>query len=146
MKELITIDQYFTDFITKKNRRIEYPADFTQEIQDNAVKLLEKVNAFLAEIGVMNSRQVTSGWRPDAINSATPNAAKKSLHMRGLAVDILDDKDQTLAKLVLTKPDVLRKYGLFVESPDHTKGKNTNWCHLDCSPERSDRPSRMFIP
>jgi len=144
MQELITLDAYFTDFISKKDRRKQYPNDFNQQIQDNAVKLLAKVNAFLNELGI-ESAQVTSGWRPPSVNANTPNSAKRSLHMMGLAVDILDDKDQSLAKLVPNKSDLLRKYGLWVEDKDSTRGKNTNWCHLDCG-QRTDRPIRSFRP
>lgn len=120
----------------------KYPArfkdpEFTLEVMDNAQKLLDKVNAFLAEIGVKEVK-VSSGFRPSAVNAATPGAAKKSSHLIGKAVD-LEDSDGKLDDLVASKPDLLRKYGLFQEDPKSTKG----WLHLDCA-DRPDRPSRQF--
>lgn len=136
--ELITLEAYLM------GREKLYPSEYTQEVQDNAKRLLLNVNAFLVELGV-KSAKVTSGFRPAAINGALPNSAKRSYHMLCLAVDILDNKNQDLAHLVSSRPDLLRKYGLFLESPDATKGKNTNWVHLDLG-TRADRPSRIFIP
>jgi len=140
----ITINDYFTDFVTKQDRRKLYPNEFTDEIQTNAEELLEKVNAFLTELSV-ESAQVTSGWRPESVNVKITNAAKKSAHMIGKAVDILDNKNQDLVQLVANHPNLLRKYGLFMEDMNSTRGKNTNWLHLDVM-ARSDRPSRTFLP
>lgn len=142
--DVITLDMYFTDFITKKDRRKEYPNDFTPEILANAKKLLVQINAILIDLGIEKA-QVSSGWRPEAINNKTTNAAKKSYHMLGLAIDILDNKNQDLSKLVASKPDLLKKYNLWLEDSASTKGKNTNWCHMDLG-TRSDRPVRIFKP
>jgi hypothetical protein len=65
--------------------------------------------------------------------------------MTGKAIDILDDKPQSLANKILTNPDLLKKYDLWLEDPAHTKGKNTNWVHLDMG-NRTERPLRMFKP
>jgi hypothetical protein len=65
--------------------------------------------------------------------------------MQGRAIDLLDNKEQSLAKLVQSRPDLLKKYDLWLENPDFTKGKNTNWVHLDMG-TRNDRPSRQFNP
>jgi uncharacterized protein YcbK (DUF882 family) len=142
MNNPITLDMYFTDFVTKQDRRKQYPDEFTKDIEANAQAL--KVNAFLTEIGI-TSAQVTSGWRPASVNNKVTNAAKKSYHMLGMAVDILDNKNQDLAKLVANSAVLLRKYGLFMEDMNATKGQNTNWCHIDMG-TRSDRPSRIFLP
>lgn len=144
MQEVISLDLYFRDYLTKKDRRLEFPSEFTPEILANAKKLLAQVNALLKELGIKKG-DVTSGWRPAAINSQTQNAAKKSYHMLGLAVDLLDNKNQDLANLVGSRPDLLKKYNLWLEDPKSTKGKNTNWVHLDIG-VRADRPSRVFIP
>lgn len=144
MNDIISLDLYFTDFITKKDRREIYKSQFKSEYQDNAIKLLLQVNALLNDLGIKTT-DVTSGWRPESVNIDTPNAAPHSAHMIGLAIDILDDKDQNLAKLVSSRPELLRQYNLFQENPTYTKGKNTNWCHLDIV-NRPDRPSRQFIP
>lgn len=138
IKKLITLEQY------AMGRDKLYPTEWTKEVQDNAKKLLEKVNALLSELGI-EKVSVSSGFRPAAINNKITNAAKKSAHMIGKAVDIMDNKNQDLAKLVANSPILLRKYGLFMEDLNSTRGQNTNWVHLDII-ERSDRPSRVFKP
>jgi hypothetical protein len=141
----ITLNEY----ITASGR---YPdrlnsSELTKSVKTNATTLLEKVNALLLDLGVSGPFSVSSGFRPSAVNGATPNAAKGSLHQSGQAIDIVDDKKQTLAKLVQSKPELLKKHGLWLEHPNNTIGKNTNWCHLDMdSTIRKDRPVRVFIP
>lgn len=125
-------------------REKTYASELTQEIINNTNELLDKVNALLFELGIKKA-SVSSGWRPAAINSQTPNAAKKSLHMIGKAVDILDDSNQTLGKAILTNPNLLTKYGLWMEDLSSTKGKNTNWVHLDIG-VRKERALRIFKP
>jgi len=144
MKQIISLDLYYTDFVTKKDRRIQYATDFTEEINNNSIILLDKINHLLNELGI-DKGDVTSGWRPPSINAKTANAAKRSAHMMGKAVDLLDNHNQDLAKLIGSRPDLLRKYDLFMEDMNSTRGQNTNWCHLDYM-ARSDRPSRIFIP
>jgi len=144
MKELISLDLYFTDFVTKKDRRVLYPNEYNDNIKNNAIKLLGLVNQLLNDLGI-ESADVTSGWRPSQINNKTTNAAKKSYHMLGMAIDILDNHNQDLCKLVSNRPDLLKKYGLWMEDHGSTKGINTNWCHLDMG-TRQDRPSRVFLP
>lgn len=144
MQEVINLDLYFRDYVTKSDRRQQFAAECTPEVLANAKKLLIQVNALLIELGIKKA-DVTSGWRPASINSQTQNAAKKSFHMLGLAVDILDDSKQNLANLVASRPDLLKKYNLWLEDPKSTRGKNTNWVHLDLG-VRADRPSRIFLP
>lgn len=137
-KPYITLEQYLM------GREKLYPAELTQEIINNINELLDKVNCVLFELKVEKT-SVSSGWRPAAINATVANAAKKSLHMTGKAIDILDNKQQSIANLILSRPDLLKNYGLWIEDPAHTKGKNTNWVHLDTG-ARKDRPLRMFKP
>ena len=59
--------------------------------------------------------------------------------------DILDDDNQSLGKAILTNPDLLKRYGLWLEDIAHTKGKNTNWVHLDTG-TRKERDLRVFKP
>lgn len=129
------------DLITSSGR---YPSrrtssDLTQEVRINLERLLPLVNALLLDLGVTQAK-VSSGFRPAAVNAKIPGAAKKSLHMRGLAVD-LTDPEGTLAKLLLAKPNLLDKYGLWLENPTHTPG----WMHLDLG-TRAARPLRIFNP
>lgn len=137
-KQFITIEQYFM------GRDKQFPQELTEEVLNNAVILLEKVNAILLELKISTAK-VSSGWRPAAINANVANSAKKSHHMTGKAIDIFDDKQQSLATKILSQPDLLKKYDLWLEDPSHTQGKNTNWVHLDIG-TRSDRPLRMFKP
>ncbi len=109
----ISLDLYFTDFVTKADRRKQYASDFTQEINNNAIILLDKVNSLLGELGITTGN-VTSGWRSPSINAKTANAAKRSAHLIGKAVDLADNHNQDLAKLVASRPDLLRKYDLFI--------------------------------
>lgn len=141
---MITLSDYLTASGTYPSRATH--KELTEAYKSNAVKLLEAVNSFLDEIGYTGPRKVSSGFRPSEVNSSTPGAAKKSLHMQCLAIDILDDSKQTLAKLCQANPKIMKKYGIFLENPEYTKGKVSNWTHLDISPTRSDRASRMFNP
>lgn len=131
----------FNNYVTANGK---YPDRLNSEELNDTVKanikvLLNDVNAFLKEIGVENAI-VSSGFRPSAVNGTIPGAAKKSLHLQGLAIDI-KDVDGSIAKKAQAKPDIMRKYGIFLENPSFTKG----WCHLDKG-RRSDRPSRIFNP
>jgi hypothetical protein len=42
--------------------------------------------------------------------------------MIGKAVDLLDNSNQDLAKLIASRPDLLRKYELFMEDMRSTRG------------------------
>lgn len=118
--------------------------------RENAAFLLKKVNALLKDLHLLwpdwnFEAEVSSGFRPSSLNEKIPNAAKKSLHMTGRAIDLKDiDGSFKLAFQPLIDPDhaaLLRKYGLFMEHPNWTK----TWVHFDIGP-RADRPSRVFIP
>lgn len=139
-KEIIGLKDYITASGAYPDRMND--KELTSDYKDNAVKLLNKVNQLLTELGI-TSAKVSSGFRPSSVNAATANSAKKSLHMICQAIDILDDKDQSLSKLILTRPDLLDKYELWIEDPASTVGKNTNWVHIDCG-VRSARQLRMF--
>lgn len=115
--------------------------EFTDEIKSNIRKLLPPVNALLNELGI-NKVDVSSGFRTSASNQATANAAKRSNHMLGLAVDIVDDKNQSLGKKITL--ELLEKHDLYLEDLSATIGKNTNWCHLQVAKTKSGR--RVFKP
>lgn len=133
------------DYLTASGR---YPdREFHPEVNDaNAARLLSAVRCLLQDIGYTAPVNVSSGFRPSAVNAAIGNASKKSLHTQCLAIDLLDDKNQSLGKRIAERPDVLRLYGLFIEDLESTRGTRTNWVHLDLSPTRADRPSRSFKP
>lgn len=116
------------------------------EVQANAAILLERVNALLAVVNeshpgiaaAMNPH-VNSGWRPAAYNATVPNAAVKSKHITGQAID-LADPDGELDELLLAHPNLLEMAGLWQEHPLATK----NWCHVQSVPPRSG--NRVFYP
>lgn len=139
--ELITLH----DWLTTSGAHPEREKEATDEVKMNALDLIAKVDAFLDELGWTGMRQLSSGFRPEAVNAATPNAALHSGHESGHAMDISDDSNQTLCKLVMSRPDLLKKYGLMMEDINSTKGHSTNWCHLDTVP-RHPRPSCIFLP
>ena len=132
---MINLNDYLTSSGKYKDRANS--EECTKEVKDNAVILLNKVNQLLKELGIDNV-VLSSGFRTSASNSATPNAAKKSLHMSGKAVDIADPKHE-IAHKILARPDLLTKYVLWMEDIAATPG----WCHLD-NGVRPDRPLRIF--
>ena len=112
--------------------------EVTTEVIKNIETLLSKLNPLLQELSLKPT--VSSGFRPSDVNAAIPNAAKRSLHMQGLAVD-LADADGKIDALIESRDDLKKKYGLWQESPVHTHG----WCHLDCR-DRGSRDKNTFIP
>lgn len=139
MKQIITLEDLLTSS-GKYPERLQ-SKELTDTIKSNGIKLLNKVNPFLEELGISIAK-VSSGFRPSDVNKKIPNAAKASLHQSGFAIDIVDDSKQSLCKLIESKPELLKKYSLWMEHPDATKG----WTHLDCSESRADRPIRIFKP
>lgn len=136
----ITLQEY----LTSSNK---YPArarsgEVTLEVIANAEKLLKAVNALLEDLKWDKPVSISSGFRTSAANAGIVNAAKKSAHMTGEAIDISDDKNQSLCK-ACTK-EMLEKHGLYREDSDYTKGNNTNWTHLQIRPTKSGK--RIFQP
>lgn len=128
----ISLEAFFEDPKTGEDRRLKYPNDYTNEILENAKITLQKINALLADLGIVSAR-VSSGWRPSSINSSIPGAAKRSLHTIGKAIDIVDTTGELDKLLEEDKSqDLLEKYGLWQEHPDAT----STWSHIDCG----DRP------
>jgi len=121
-----------------KGRDKQFAAELTDEIRQNARTTIALANAMLEEAGVLDC-EVSSGWRPAAVNAVTKGAAKKSNHMLGLAVDIVDI-DGKLGKWALSNLKVLERLGLWLEHPTATRG----WLHVQTVPPRSGR--RVFQP
>lgn len=140
------------DILTASGRYPSRATDpgLTDAIKANVSELQRRVNALLDDLGWTAHRDVTSGFRPAAAN-ASAGGAKKSAHMNGEALDLLDDAKQSLARAIMLDAEthgyqsLLHKHDLWLEHPDHTKGTRTNWAHLDMK-ERRDRPVRVFKP
>lgn len=136
---MITLEQYFM------GRDKSHKDELTPEIINKAKTLLDKVNRLLLIIVWDEEVEITSGWRPESLNAKVKGASKKSAHTLGMAIDIKDDKKQSLAKRIRENIDMLKILGLWLENPDFTKGQNTNWVHLDFK-VRSERPENIFNP
>jgi hypothetical protein len=134
---MLTVDDIMTSS-GKYPDRAKSP-ECTQEVKDNAVRLIVAINSLLEDMGITEV-VVSSGFRTLAANMALTNSAKHSLHMAGMAVDI-EDKDGSLKTLIESKPDLLHTYQVWMENPNSCPG----WCHLDIG-IRADRALRIFIP
>lgn len=115
----------------------KYASSYTKEISDNLDKLLIPINELRYKYG--KAMVVSSGWRPPAVNEATSNAAKKSNHLMGLAVDIRD-VDGKLRDWCIENLEFIASLGLFLEDFRWTRG----WVHFQCVPPGSGK--RVFIP
>lgn len=134
---MITLADYWM------GRDKQYANALTADIVRNAEDLLKRVNVLLADYRFdtndTDHLHVNSGWRPPQVNAATPNAAPRSHHMTGRAIDIADPEG-ALDEWCLTHPDTLRRLGLYQEHPSATK----SWCHLQSVAPRSGR--LVFYP
>lgn len=139
---MITLNDYLTS--SGKFPERAKSKELTPELLKNAQSYVDAMNDICTELGV-TPPPFSSGFRPLTVNAATVNAAKASYHLKCLAGDFEDDANQTFGKLLASRPDLLRKYGLFLEDLKSTKGKFTNWAHTDKG-KRADRPSRIFKP
>jgi hypothetical protein len=124
-----------SDYWMKRDRL--FASELTADIVGNAAVLIERVHKLLKVFG--EERDITSGWRPPAVNGNTPGAALKSKHMTGQAVD-LADPDGDLDEWCLEHQDMLELHKLWLEHPSATKG----WCHLQSIPPKSGK--RVFYP
>ena len=139
---MITLTHYFM------GRDKKYAADLGHDIREAAAKTVSQVNLLLGqakeqgvtlELHPSTGTLVSSGWRPPAVNKATPGAALRSKHMTGHAIDIYDP-DGDLDEWCLNHLHALESLGLYLEHPSATKG----WCHLQTLPPRSG--NRVFYP
>lgn len=130
------------DYVTSNGKYPERATsiDLTEEVKSNALELLSTVDQFLTELNFEGVLKISSGFRPAAVNAATAGSAKRSLHMSGRALDI-EDPDGLLDQAIKARPELLDKYGLWLENPEFTPG----WAHLDMG-NRSARPIRIFLP
>lgn len=135
--EFITVN----DILSSSGRykeRLKSP-ELTVDVRVNATELARKVNKLLNDLGYKGKVSVSSGFRPASVNSKIKNAAKRSLHQIGRAVDL---RTQEVGLLLTKKPELLKKHELWLEDLSATK----TWTHLDDSPTRKDRPIRIFKP
>ncbi len=115
-----------------------HEAELTDELRANAQVTVDKANQLLAAFG--EERGLRSGWRPQSVNDATPNAAHHSRHITCEAID-LDDEDRRLQEWCSAdKGANLVPLGLYMEHPIATP----DWCHVQIVPPGTGM--RVFFP
>lgn len=137
---MIKVQDYFGHWLTSP--------DVTPERQSNALKLLEAVNALMAEMedSMMYfptnpatrsqvSGELYGGFRPQVCTIG----ASHSAHKEGLAVDIYDPSDQ-IDRWLMKNQNLLEKYGIYIEHPDSTP----RWSHWSVRPPKSGK--HVFVP
>ena len=134
---MITLKDYLTASGRYPER--ENHKEVTEEVKKNAEELLKRVNALLNDLK-LSGVKVSSGFRPSAVNASISNAAKKSLHMTGQAIDLADPTG-AIDELLDESDVLLKKYGLWQEAPSATKG----WAHIDIK-NRGTRKKNQFLP
>lgn len=138
---MITTTEYWM------GRNTKYPDDFTPNIKTNGEETVRRVNNLLAmadKDGIPYGG-VASGWRPQAVNDATSNAAGHSTHIPALACDIQDTTARTLAHWLSRNQAKLVLCELWCEDFRWTGGEgHMNWIHVQCVPPASDK--RVYIP
>lgn len=128
---MITLEQYLM------GRHLQYPTEYSEQLEANAIDLIDKVNLLLAEIGELQSAVVASGFRPRQINQQVKGAARGSKHITCQAIDIKDSGGLIGRKITR---ELLKRHRLWMEHPGYTK----NWVHLQSVPPSSG--SLVFIP
>ncbi len=115
-----------------------HEAELTDELRANAQVIVDKANQLLAAFG--EERGQRSGWRPQSVNDATPNAAHHSRHITCEAID-LDDEDRRLQEwCAADKGANLVPLGLYMEHPIATP----DWTHVQIVPPSTGM--RVFYP
>lgn len=137
-----------TPLMYYRGRDKVYANQLTPELRTNALRTLESVNkiiGLMAQDGItlesspLTLTPVSSGWRPVAINAATPGAAARSLHITCEAIDLYDPEG-VIDDWCMSYTSALEDHKLYLEHPAATKG----WCHLQTRAPRSGY--RVFYP
>ena len=128
-------------------RDATHAAELTDVFRASAALTVERINTLLAVAAsdgvfpaVEGDSEVSSGWRPLAVNDKTLNAAAKSNHLIGKACDVRDNKARDLARWCLRNLETLFGIGLWMENPMWTP----TWCHLQTVPPHSGK--RVYVP
>jgi uncharacterized protein YcbK (DUF882 family) len=110
--------------------------ELTAELYFNAQMLVDRLNMLFEELEI-TSWKISSGFRPLAVNKKIGGAIK-SAHTQCQAVDFVS---QEIGKKVAERPELLKKYGLWLEDLSAT----VSWTHLDIKPRRP-REVQIFKP
>ena len=109
------------------------------DIQANLITLHSRINVIRKAYA--KPMYVNSGLR--RLQDQPANAASKSKHLIGAAIDLRDDDNGTLWKWCLKNLDLMAKVGLWLEDPRWTHGAG-NWMHFQIIPPGSGK--RVFVP
>ena len=97
----------------------------TEDVKKNIEELIKRVNPLLKELGI-EKPSISSGFRPPEVNAGVANAGKRSAHMTGEALDIFMPKGKGFNIDIA----LLEKHNLWQEDSAYTRGKNSDWIHL----------------
>ena len=118
-------------------RDVTHAKELTQDIRANAENTVECTNKLFKLMeadGVDTSRaKCNSGWRPKAINNATPGSDPNSPHVTAEAID-LSDADGRLKKWVGKNPGKVKEAGFIATEEFKYTG---TWLHLQTRPPLS---------
>ena len=131
MTKKITMEMYL------QGRDTAYPMDY-EPYKTNARQIVDTMNKFLADhLGYII---ISSGFRPARLNNSIAGAAKKSNHIKCLAIDIKDLAPFPLMKYVLKNLELASELGIYFEDFRATP----SWVHCQIVPPGSGR--RIFKP
>ncbi len=138
---MITLEHYWM------GRDAVYSLALDTHTRRNAAVLVDLANrllVFAKMAGVplvanISGNLVASGWRPPAINAATPGASRTSKHMTGQALDLYDPSG-AIDDWMAHSPQPLIDLGLWVEHRSATP----RWAHIQTVPPGSH--NRFFYP
>ena len=141
-----SIAEEIGDAIEERHRGIEHPATLGGSRRRNSRSHSRSRRGSLRLPAQRHQFRVSkqlhnSGWRPPAVNAATPGAALRSKHMLCQAIDV-HDPEGLIDNWLMTPQgqDALTKIGLWLEHPSATKG----WSHWQTVPPGSG--NRVFYP
>lgn len=127
--------------ITKEDllmgRDKEAPEEYTDSVSQNLDRLVVAINKIQEVYGKQFT--INSGWRTSSVNKSIPNAAPKSKHMEGLAVDI-SDREGEVMKWTLENLQLMKDVGVYMEDWRWTP----TWTHYQIISPKSG--NRIFIP
>jgi len=123
-------EQYVPDGLTKINYLLR---DFhTDTVTDIDVRLVEMLHDLQNELGVVDTIEVLSGYRTPATNAAirrrNRGAARRSFHMKGMAVDF---------RLPTVKVRTVRDIAVDMKRGGVGYYSGRNFIHLDSGPVRT---------
>lgn len=128
---MLTVEQYLSQ------HGAGHEAELTDELRANAQVTVDKANQLLAAFG--EERGQRSGWRPQSVNDAMPNAAHASFHITCQAID-LDDDDRRLQNWCVENLPTIASIGLWMEN----KIATPSWTHVQIVPPHSGQ--RVYFP